>query len=723
MLRPKQLEIRAFRGWRESGAVRLDRDLTLILAGNRDGKSSTLNAMEWCLHGNQAAKKASGIAERADWEIRNREVDAGSMEVTLVLLDEGGDVRITRRREQDARARDDDTFQVTLPGGELLEQADAESWIYESGLPDWQTWRHAFCQHQEAARARLVEKTDRSALLAGLLGLDEYQQLQQRINDLKPRHLLKELESEVSGIEDELERSLERPRSDLEEIERRLEVDEGIPRAEVNEHKASDVARSLAGRGARMAQDLRMEEPVPAGQPGSDPETTLRWARDWEKKVRHRLDDLRKQQSRRREDERRLAGALDDLQPAHDRRQAALREKQDLEREHGNAEALSGQAEQIDSDLEQLDAAITAEEDRMSCIRQARDLLHAADHADRCPVCEQASPELGTRLEAILQEGETAAIRKLQGRREELKGRRETLTARRRKLELKTQETKDQERAYRNRKSLLQAHLPSDFDPASGDAHSEGHEQLRRQRESIRATETILQSTEEDLGAHRKEADILGWLAKWLAARNRARVSGDDLSRHSAWNDLQAALDEAAGLAVDIQALGAMAREAEEQRSSERVDEVNRCLGTYFTLITGTGERDQVRVQVHRTATRLRYNLVDDSGKSVLPILNQAALNSLSLAMLFAQAEDRARNGWPAWVVLDDPGQSLDPQRVEGLARAIERIAGHCPVIAGVMPGALAEHLTGIESRTRRVVRLAPWESAAGVRVLEETVA
>jgi hypothetical protein len=174
---------------------------------------------------------------------------------------------------------------------------------------------------------------------------------------------------------------------------------------------------------------------------------------------------------------------------------------------------------------------------------------------------------------------------------------------------------------------------------------------------------------------------------------------------------------------VDIEALGEMTREAQDRRSNERVDEVNRCLGAYFTLITGGGEREQVLVKVHRTATRLRYDLVDDSGKSVLPILNQAALNSLSLAMLFAQAEDRARNGWPAWVVLDDPGQSLDPQRVEGLARAIERIAGHCPVIAGVMPGALAEHLTGIESRTRRVVRLAPWESAAGVRVLEETVA
>ena len=133
MLRPNQLEIRAFRGWREPATVHLDTNLTLILAGNGDGKSSTLNAMEWCLHGNQTAKKASGIAERADWELRNRDA-AGSMEVTFVLLDEEGEVRITRRREQDARSRDDDTLQVRLPGGELLEQAEAESWIRGSAV-------------------------------------------------------------------------------------------------------------------------------------------------------------------------------------------------------------------------------------------------------------------------------------------------------------------------------------------------------------------------------------------------------------------------------------------------------------------------------------------------------------------------------------------------------------------------------------------------------------
>ena len=44
---------------------------------------------------------------------------------------------------------------------------------------------------------------------------------------------------------------------------------------------------------------------------------------------------------------------------------------------------------------------------------------------------------------------------------------------------------------------------------------------------------------------------------------------------------------------------------------------------TYFTLITGSGEREQVRVQVHRTATRLRYDLVDDSGKTPLALAQE----------------------------------------------------------------------------------------------------
>ena len=67
-------------------------------------------------------------------------------------------------------------------------------------------------------------------------------------------------------------------------------------------------------------------------------------------------------------------------------------------------------------------------------------------------------------------EAESATIKALQARREESKGRRETLNSQRRKLALKTQEARDQERAYRNRKAGLQAHLPSDFDPGTGDA-------------------------------------------------------------------------------------------------------------------------------------------------------------------------------------------------------------------------------------------------------------
>ena len=51
-MRLVRLSIRNFRGWRE-GIVPLDRPLTILVGENRRGKSSTVNAIEWCLFGRE----------------------------------------------------------------------------------------------------------------------------------------------------------------------------------------------------------------------------------------------------------------------------------------------------------------------------------------------------------------------------------------------------------------------------------------------------------------------------------------------------------------------------------------------------------------------------------------------------------------------------------------------------------------------------------------------
>ena len=85
VIRPLWVEVQEFRGWRARRRLPLDRRLTVIVGENRCGKSSTLNAIEWCLFGAGVEKAASGLGERADWEVRPRGAGESPTEVTLAL--------------------------------------------------------------------------------------------------------------------------------------------------------------------------------------------------------------------------------------------------------------------------------------------------------------------------------------------------------------------------------------------------------------------------------------------------------------------------------------------------------------------------------------------------------------------------------------------------------------------------------------------------------------
>ncbi len=99
--------------------------------------------------------------------------------------------------------------------------------------------------------------------------------------------------------------------------------------------------------------------------------------------------------------------------------------------------------------------------------------------------------------------------------------------------------------------------------------------------------------------------------------------------------------------------------------------------------------------------------------------MNQASLNALSLAMLFAQAEDRAQHGGLAWVVLDDPVQSLDDAHQTGLAKAIERLAAACRILVAATPSPFVSRLEEYVPLPRRFVMLADWKPSTGARIRE----
>ena len=67
-----RLTARGFRGFAGEREFEFDKPVVILFGENHRGKSSTLNAVEWCLFGDQCVGKKTGIPERLDWEVPNR---------------------------------------------------------------------------------------------------------------------------------------------------------------------------------------------------------------------------------------------------------------------------------------------------------------------------------------------------------------------------------------------------------------------------------------------------------------------------------------------------------------------------------------------------------------------------------------------------------------------------------------------------------------------------
>src|SRR5260221_7686009 len=68
----RKIEICGFRGFTTQQEIAFGKPLILVYGENRNGKSSIINAIEWCLFGPEvAANKYGDIRERVDWEVKN----------------------------------------------------------------------------------------------------------------------------------------------------------------------------------------------------------------------------------------------------------------------------------------------------------------------------------------------------------------------------------------------------------------------------------------------------------------------------------------------------------------------------------------------------------------------------------------------------------------------------------------------------------------------------
>ncbi|MGW0797112.1 AAA family ATPase [Streptomyces sp. NPDC002692] len=126
--------------------------------------------------------------------------------------------------------------------------------------------------------------------------------------------------------------------------------------------------------------------------------------------------------------------------------------------------------------------------------------------------------------------------------------------------------------------------------------------------------------------------------------------------------------------------------------------------------LEGTPGRGRVKLDVS----------VDDMDAPAYSVMSQGELHSLALSLFLPRATNAVSPF--GFLVIDDPVQSMDPEKVEGLARVLDAFARNRQVVVFTHDTRLAravDHL-GIEATVLRVTRQA--DSVVGVETVNDAV-
>jgi exonuclease SbcC len=719
----RSLKVEYFRGFRNKVEVQFGDGINMVIGVNGSGKSSLLNAIEWCLFGRDVEVRGTGIDERGSWEVPWRNSQKTDTLVELECESNEGSVSVCRTRKAEAKKTTPDELTVKLPDDSECSGEDAESWMQDNGFPEsFQDWQSGYCHHQEAARLRLTDNSHFREAMAKLLGLEDITIFRDDLRKVRVNDYINALLESEDRINEALHGRLDN-NSGLDKAKEALEA-HGLDPSQVTEQLAIQDAKTIQEQAEVLKEYLQLKLKEEEWQIPKDPDDLesigefLVWAGKWEEAVLKspsRLEDLPKLQKEKTLIEGKLV-AVGVAQKALEDAKKALEE---FWESNGGKRDLEVELKEIQERIEELKKALEALSQMAVLLDRALKQINETEE-ETCPVCESEVPELEKKVKRRMEKYTSEEIEKI---REKIKKRKEEekkleglIAGRDRLIAAIKLAQENLEKAI----TALREVIPNSEveDPVAA-----ANSRLEELEETIQELMGIFEEREKRLEWHKQAFSILKAMDEYLVELGK----GDedvDFSPTPEWEAWQKAVDELADLVVDVRDLSKHTLAIQEEMTKEREESVNQTLGKYFNLIVGPNSASQkgMRITSKRTPTRINYSVQDKDEKDLVPILNQAAMNALSLAVLFARAEARAAQGSPCVLILDDPQQSLDESHIEGLVKAFEEIV-NCgiPVLVGTMPGILPERITGYAACAKHSVQLQSWSQETGARLEEAT--
>jgi exonuclease SbcC len=718
MFNLKSVRLEGFRGFAKNGVVfEFSAPAVLLYGDNYQGKSSVLNAVEWCLYGDGCIGTKSNIRERVGgWEVVNRQTSAATVEV-VAETDEGL-VTVTRTEEK-GKGKRGKHIQVTIADGTVLRGDDAEREITRMLPLSFGDFATAVHQHQETIRAVLIQRPkERNEAIDRLLGLGEYRNVLEGIRGAKLGQIQKQLATEREKFEGRVEQALAVRRSDVEE-KTDAAMGAGLDRDELSAKGALGLATAIVKDLQAFASEL--------GVAATPPVLPSRWhemgsfvvvAEKELDRLWSQAPDIREQS---RLNERR--GEAEQTRLQYDRtRKGFAQASSDLrafQTEHGNRDTIEKGISEVQRQIDDGKQQIREISPRADLVKEGIALLREvgdARVAELCPLCGKRVPNLLKHLEKEWAEKLEAQVRALNVAVEKLRVEKRELERlavdhddlERLLSEARTELAKSTQMAAR----FLDRRLTKEDDPFVLLS-----KEIEKADERLEEIESALTEKRAKLGATSGSIRQAGLVLEILELEDKIRRI-EKIADTEEYKLLEYVRDKVAQLVTDVEVLSRLVAQSLAEEASSRVSTAGIAIDNYFRKISQNPgvERLHVEIQEDARSGGNSYSFRDQDGQELSPVLSQGDLNCLALSVFLGMVT--AYSHPVGFVLMDDPSQSLGTDQKHRLVQVIEEVCetGRRVVLA-TMDAELQEFLRSSLGKAKTIYQIHSWTPESGPSV------
>lgn len=718
----KSLRVCGFRGFLDSDAGKFDlaSPITILFGQNGRGKSSTLNAIEWVLFGNECSGKETNIRERINWIVANQRANPGKVTVELEIQDSDGIYWL--RRELQSRGRrkaSDGDVEIELPHGEVRTGPQAAQFLDRLHRSTFRDFAATVYQHQEAIRAIVtLEPRHRSEAIDRLLGLSDCRNLLDDINNVNAKgRQKKDFQTKWDHFQDKVQTILEAREKELET--RRDEArDDGVPKSQLNARAALALGRDVEQALDKFATETGIES-VPLQVPQEW--TGLKSFCDV---VRTTINGLRgaipaaEEQKKLLERRGNIIGVKSDLETAK-RKQAEIGNGiREFDKEHGGQNAVDAQLAGVKKGIEEEKDRLRATNARATLIHEAINFLEAEqekdDLSDRCPVCGNDAPELLEKLHQLWKErlkaqsGEIdSKIKSLKSKAKKLQDATENYKEWNDKLERLMERLGD---CRRKAGALLERQFGVDDEPLpllnEEAARIEGR--LQELSTAVDKKQARLSDIESELGKVKIIHEI-------LHLEEKREIIGH-IQRSLEYSKSEECLDAAAEFVEDLEAIRAAISAVMHEEARNKLDDAGKAIDRYFRRLTKHPAVSAIKLAVDTSKLTQRndYTITDQDDKDLTPLLSQGDLNALALAIFLGLAASTKDSATFGFVLMDDPSQSLDSEHKRQLVQVLNEVVSQKQLVVSTMDQEFRDYLTTELTKTKTEYVFESWTPQDG---------